>query len=187
MLLCEWLFTSYGYCQSPERHQLTSHTKPFFSPLSRRDHHLMGARSLKGGAVGLERKASPMEVLKESKFFFVPDNVSLNLLKVTLTFLKKIQHGVIVSWGDVTLEQKPLLTWLKVFFSLYVSRLPLLFRELWNRSKRHSVKEGSRGGGKGAPTLGGHYLHWSETHKDRVLLPPLKSRNRLESTFQCSK
>lgn len=120
-------------------------------------------------------------------FFFLPDNVSLNLLKVTLTFLKKIQHGVIVSWGDVTLEQKPLLTWLKVFFSLYVSRLPLLFRELWNRSKRHSVKEGSRGGGKGAPTLGGHYLHWSETHKDRVLLPPLKSRNRLESTFQCSK
>lgn len=83
-------------------------------------------------------------------------NVSLNILKAM--FSRFWDHS---KWGDspsrrCNIRMILLLTWFKVFFSLYVSRLPLLFRELWNRSKGHSVTGRSRAGAG----LGTRRPHW---------------------------
>lgn len=77
---------------------------------------------------------------------FLAGNVSFNILKAMFSCFgghSKRDDGPLRRFN---IRMIPLLTWLKVFFSLYVSRLPLLFRELWNRSKGHSVMERSRAG-----------------------------------------
>lgn len=55
---------------------------------------------------------------------------------------EEIPNGVASLLGLELWGWKPQLTWLRLFFSLYISRLPLLFRELWKRSKRRFVTEG---------------------------------------------
>ena len=49
---------------------------------------------------------------------------SLATFKVMLTLFKKTQNE------ETSHESEMLLTWVKAFFSLYASRLPLLFKEL---------------------------------------------------------
>lgn len=49
---------------------------------------------------------------------------SLVIFKVMLTLFKKTQNEEMAHVSEM------MLTWVKAFFSLYASRLPLLFKEL---------------------------------------------------------
>lgn len=65
----------------------------------------------------------PMGALGESSDICAGGD-SLAIFKVTLTLFKKTQNE------EMSRESEMLLTWVKAFFSLYASRLPLLFKEL---------------------------------------------------------